>query len=172
MRRYRTSGITRTRSCRALLLLTVLLLLAAPMAVSAADEPGAWHRVELPGASGPSRLNSVAAGSPGFVAVGTDSGLVGPAVWTSADGATWVRVDDVERPDDAAMTDVVPASPGFVAIGRVADDAAVWVADHEAQAWRRVLDADFIGARMNAIEGSWAGTIAVGHDPDTGSAAI
>jgi len=142
------------------------------MAVSAADEPGAWHRVELPGASGPSRLNSVAAGSPGFVAVGTDSGLVGPAVWTSADGATWVRVDDVERPDDAAMTDLVPASPGFVAIGRVADDAAVWVADHEAQAWRRVLDADFIGARMNAIEGSWAGTIAVGHDPDTGSAAI
>jgi hypothetical protein len=134
--------------------------------------PGGWRGVELPGVSGPSRLNAVTQRSGDFVAVGTDDGLVGPAVWRSEDGATWEKVSDIDRSDDAAMHDVIPDSSGFLAVGRAGDFAAVWASDENGDSWRRVLFADFLGARMNAVEGTWAGTIAVGHDPDTQSAAL
>ena len=163
------------RLLRGIALAVVAAWLAAAGSAAAADGalgPGGWRRVELPGVVGPSRLTSVAALNGGFVAVGTDDGLVGPAVWRSDDGGSWEKVEDVERPDDATMVEVIASSPGYLAVGRVANDAAVWVSDPDGQSWRRILDAEFIGARMNAVDATWAGTIAVGHDPDTGGAAI
>jgi hypothetical protein len=67
-------------------------LLSATTVALANGVTGGWHRIDLPGVTGPSRLEGVASQGDGFVAVGTDDGLVGPAVWRSDVGASWDKV--------------------------------------------------------------------------------
>jgi hypothetical protein len=136
-----------------------------------AAETGTWRRVDVPGAGGPSRINAVTWAVDRFVAVGSSG--EDAAVWRSTDGADWRRADDItDEAAPAVMHDVAAASPGFLAVGSVGDDAAMWSAFPEADSWRRVLVASFLGARMNAVENTWAGEIAVGFDTDTQSAGI
>lgn len=146
------------------------LLSVASVAVAAGE--GEWRRVELPAAT-PSRVNAVTWGLDQFVAVGSEGADPRPAVWRSPDGASWQVVSDItEETEPSVMRDVAVASPGFVAVGSVGDDGAMWSAFAEADGWRRVLVASFLGAEMHAVESTWAGTIAVGFDTDTQSAGI
>ncbi len=91
-----------------------------------------WDRAEVNDASieagvEPSVMNDVAATRFGLVAVGSSGLDIGPAVWLSADGATWDRLlDSMAGPEsgfsdsDSAlspMTAVAASDHGFVAIG-------------------------------------------------------
>lgn len=147
-----------------------VLALAAP--VAGATLASDWQRIEPPGAGSPSAIRSVTNVSGRWVAVGSAGSPPQAAVWTSTDGADWVRADDVEVTPDSVMRDVTPGAPGYLAVGSVGDDGAMWSGLPDGMGWRRVLVASFLGRRLNAVEGTWAGPIAVGHDPGTGQAAI
>lgn len=64
---------------------------------------------------------SIAESDRGWVAVGTGpTGPGSPAIWFSADGASWTEVQDV--PDQyGGLYDVIVGGPGFVAFGNNAD---------------------------------------------------
>jgi hypothetical protein len=148
----------------------VLLALAVP--VAAATVASDWRRVDLPDAGGPSAVRSVTYVSGRWVAVGSVGSPPQAAVWTSTDAVTWERADDVEVTPDSVMRDVTPAAPAYLAVGSVGTDGAMWSGLADGMGWRRVLVASFLGRRMNAVEGTWAGPIAVGHDPASAQAAI
>ena len=86
-------------------------------------------------------MNSVTAGGPGLVAVGTDeSGGDGDAaVWTSPDGVTWSRVPHDEATLGGGgfqtMNSVTAGGPSLVAVGWGEfggnPDAAVWTSSDE-----------------------------------------
>jgi hypothetical protein len=104
----------------------------------------AWERVThdeaLFGGAGDQVMMSVAAGGPGYVAVGwtdygfftggmtdrfgdypEDVGLLDAEVWVSADGVAWERVPDpagaFTGPGNQRMEAVVAGGPGLVAVG-------------------------------------------------------
>jgi hypothetical protein len=145
-------------------------LLAGPAA--AATEAADWRWIQPPGADAPSAIRAVTTVSGRWVAVGAAGAPSQAAVWTSADAVSWDRADDVQLDVDSVMRDVAPASGGYLAVGSVGDDGAMWSGLPDGMGWRRVLVASFLGTRMNAVEGTWAGLVAVGHDPDTGRAAV
>jgi hypothetical protein len=99
-----------------------------------------WTRIDdeaVFGGPGNQGIGSVAAGGPGLVAVGSDhsGGDNDAAVWVSADGYTWTRIDDEAvfgGPGDQGMISVAAVGPGLVAAGSDQpgddSDAAVWVA--------------------------------------------
>ena len=126
------------------------------------------------GAEADQVMNSVTAGGPGLVAVGSVGSGHDPdaAVWTSVDGITWSRV-----PHDEAvfggltgqfMNSVTVGGPGLVAVGQEWDvGAAVWTSV-DGITWSRVPhdEAAFgeIGRRMISVTVAGAGLVAVGSD--------
>ncbi|MGB9358143.1 MAG: hypothetical protein WCC01_06270 [Acidimicrobiia bacterium] len=143
---------------------------------------------DLSRSDGSQEMNSVVRWDGGFVAVGGDGGEVGrdAAVWVSADGLVWSRVDD---PDGLnadgwqTMNTVTTGGPGLVAVGTSApglhkDDAAVWTST-DGLRWTRVPDdsGDFSGAgdhHMADVVAGGPGLVAVGSvgSVDTGVAAV
>jgi hypothetical protein len=152
--------------------LILLWLVAAAVPVAAATLATDWRRIEPPGGEAPSAIHGVTDVGGRWVAVGSAGAPSQPAVWTSTDGSTWDRAGDVQPDTGGVMRDVIPGSPGYLAVGSVGDDGAMWSGLPDGESWRRVLVASFLGTRMNAIDATWAGTVVVGHDPDTGQAAI
>ncbi len=127
----------------------------------------AWTRTA--GApSGPGRVNGLAAGGPGFVAVGGMRGAAGGrgAAWTSADGVTWSAVPDspafasADGSGYAEMMAVVHAAPGFVAVG-VGGLGAAWTSP-DGISWRRATLTD-PGAEMRDVAVGGPGLVAVGR---------
>jgi hypothetical protein len=125
-----------------------------------------WSRVThdegVLGGDGDQRMNSVTAGGPGLVAVGS-------AVWTSVDGLTWSRVPDDEAIFAAAsIYGVTAGGPGLVAVGDAGGDAAVWTSVDGVK-WVRVAhdEAVFGGTgvqEMKAVTAGGPGLVAVGWD--------
>lgn len=99
------------------------------------------------------RINDVAAGETGLVAVGYDMTELTPeelkvmaAVWTSPDGVTWTRVPHnpalFEGPPywpEAEVTGVAAIGDGFIAIGRIGGGAQVWTSP-DGTSWTRYTD--------------------------------
>ncbi|HSQ36717.1 MAG TPA: hypothetical protein VLS92_02370 [Acidimicrobiia bacterium] len=92
------------------------------------------------------RMMSVTAGGPGLVAIGSDyrdgSGWPDGAVWVSADGYAWSRVDDESvfgGPGGQEILSVTAGGPGVVAVGSGNSyaNAAVWVSAN-GYSWTRV----------------------------------
>jgi hypothetical protein len=128
--------------------------LAADAAVWTSPDGLTWSRVPhdeaVFGGPGEQQMNSVTAGGPGLVAVGSsEEEKVGPddaadepadvnhdaAVWTSPDGLTWSRVPHDEAvfavshsSEDLTeiMLSVTAAGPGLVAVGYGSDDQCGW----------------------------------------------
>jgi hypothetical protein len=134
-----------------------------------------WSRVPhdeaVFGGEGIQRMNSVAAGGPGLVAVGS---YLDAAVWTSPDGVSWSRVPHDEAvfggEGIAEMTGVTAGGPGMVAVGLFAplgyEKAAVWTSP-DGVGWSRVPhdEAVFGGEvlqRMNSVTAGGPGLVAVG----------
>ena len=73
-------------------------------------------------------LQSVTAGGPGLVAVGSEDGSA--AVWTSTDGTAWQRLGDdgsiFGSSGFGRITDVTVGVPGLVAVGAEDQSGAVW----------------------------------------------
>jgi hypothetical protein len=109
----------------------------------------AWTRVPYDeaafGGAGDQRILSVSAGGPGLVAVGYDvSGDDSDgAVWVSADGYAWTRVDDgavLGGTGNQSIVSVIAGGPGLVAVGSEGledSDAAVWVSA-DGYTWARI----------------------------------
>ena len=108
-----------------------------------------------------SEMNSVAAGGPGLVAVGTNDSDA--EVWTSVDGSTWARVprDDTTLGGLGfqSMVSVTVGGPGLVAVGADESleplngpDAAVWTSA-DGITWSRVAhdEAVFDGHWMTSV---------------------
>jgi hypothetical protein len=125
-------------------------------------------------------LHTVVAGGPGLIGAGEVrpagsefngglpvSGGVA-AVWTSADGYSWDRVEHDETvfgaPGGALITDLVAAGPGFVAVGGVGEEsgAAVWVSNTGTD-WERVTSPGFDDTMMYAVAAGDPGLVAVGN---------
>jgi hypothetical protein len=130
-----------------------------------------------------SEVRLVIGAGPGLIGVGSSSSSA--AVWSSADGAIWSRVRDV---DDAAgtgydrwMSAVVFGGPGLVAVGGERstgvhpsgvsidddrnDDAAVWTSV-DGSVWTRVPHDErvFGSARMWTVVAGGPGLVAFGDD--------
>ena len=94
-------------------------------------------------------ITDVAAGGPGFIAVGYDTGGPHPdayvhtaVVWTSVDGRTWIRIpDDVSGLGDRGfrMQGVTPHGAGFVAVGGDGLSPVVWHSS-DGESWSHLPD--------------------------------
>jgi len=137
-----------------------------------------WSRVPhdeaVFGGEGFQEMNSVTAGGPGLVAVGTDEsgGDSDTAVWTSADGITWSRVshDEAVFGGEFAqeMSSVIAGGPGLVAVGADSRKAAVWTSP-DGITWSQVPgdEAVFGGEHsqeMHSVTAGGPGLVAVGAD--------
>jgi len=87
-------------------------------------------------------ISGIAAGGPGYVAVGTDGHVVDAttwtpdaAIWTSADGLTWTRVEQGlgDGYEESIVYEVALTSSGFVAVGEGGDEGfdAYWEGDYQ-----------------------------------------
>jgi len=145
-----------------------------------------WTRIEdvsVPGDPELAGMNSVIAGGPGFVAVGTIWNWTGvedqsaePVVWTSQDGEEWTRIEDVSVPGDAelaGMNSVIAGGPGLIAVGwdfnreRFEGNAVVWTSV-DGTSWEHVAaqGTEFSGGEMYDIAPYMGGYVAVGTDRD------
>ncbi len=108
-------------------------------------------------------MNSVVAGGPGLVAVGT-------SVWTSVDGITWSRVRDSEALRDGPMNSVAAGGPGLVAVGSDDRGAAVWTSPDGVN-WSRIPDDQgvFGNGEMSSVTAIGSDLVAVGRK-DRGAA--
>jgi len=113
-------------------------------------------------------------GGPGLVGVGhvvTDIENLHPAVFVSADGEAWERIDEpFQSTEDAkwlTMMDVAANPAGRLVIGGgTRSDAAVWVSD-DGYSWDTVSSEAFAGLDLQNILGVVAGGpgfVAVGDD--------
>lgn len=143
-----------------------------------------WERVEDQEAFADAAILAVTSGGPGLVAVGEADEEARPgeyrgdvAVWVSADGTAWERVDDPSftgEPDSGCTTlglyqgvwRVASGPLGIVATGRDACNGAVWVSD-DGRAWTEVIDHDWRKnpiAVAGGITAGGPGWVAVGGD--------
>ena len=120
----------------------------ADAAVWVSPDGLSWTRVphdeSVFGGEADQLMVSVAAFDDGLVAVGESSSVfeIDAAVWTSADGLSWIRVlPDESIFDDAVTVDVTAFGGGIAAVGfDVSDgdaDAAVWTSSDGVD-WERV----------------------------------
>jgi len=128
-----------------------------------------WDRVPATAAFAGGSMSAVAAGGPGFVAVGTAGGegsATHAAVWTSLDGRSWTRVPDAPvfaDPEDpgvsTSMTGLAVAGRRIVAIGDVFM-GAVWTST-DGFRWERARRFD-AGGGVNGVVAGGPGFVAVG----------
>ena len=143
------------------------------------------HEASL-GGPGFQRMNGIAAGGPGLVAVGYDqlseTGRIDAVavVWTSTDGVDWMRhrVDESEGvPGFRGMSGVVSFGAELVAVG--SDDtggdseAAVWTSPDGAR-WTRLTDDEAVfggpgSQAMGGVVSAGSLLIAIGWDDSTGN---
>ncbi|MEX0626871.1 MAG: hypothetical protein WD402_10020 [Chloroflexota bacterium] len=123
------------------------------------------------GPSGFERIEALAVGGPGYVAIGlaSDDGFTGrPQVWTSADGRDWTSMDSVGV--TGSLNDVIGEAGMMVAVGGsgsaassfVSTDGATWTAAPEQGALQ--------GAEMTSVafrDGAFVATGALTGPGDT-----
>ena len=112
------------------------------------------------------RLHSVAAGGPGFVAVGSRDATAGgttPVVATSTDGRRW-DVNTLPSPNGAPL-DVAATAAGLVAVGDMTDEAgaprpAVWTSP-DGTSWAAGASGQFGDARATLVNVATAGSVVI-----------
>jgi hypothetical protein len=165
-------------------------------AVTSTLAAGGWAVVPADPASlggpGEQRMSAVTPGGPGLVAVGTDcfENDCDGAVWTSADGLHWTRVDApagvFDGPGSRGIEAVTLGGPGLVAVGSefelgvTGSSAVVWTSP-DGLNWSRASGAnpDLGGPGdrwMFGVVAGGPGFVAVGmehvDEPDEGDAAV
>jgi hypothetical protein len=137
----------------------------------------AWTRVahdeSLFGGPDAQRMVDITVAGRGLVAVGSDyhDGSTWPdgAVWVSADGYAWGRVDDPAifgGPGGQEILSVAAGGPGVVAVGSGESylNAAVWVSE-DGESWSRVANDSEVfggGSEMTSVMAAGPGLVAVG----------
>jgi hypothetical protein len=141
----------------------------------------AWQVAEASAGTTDAEMRAVAAGVAGYVAVGSDGfpgantqlpGARGAAVWTSADGSKWTRVDTQSSFAGAIMSGVLWAGGGYVAwgetfagrIGPGTNLPPIWTSP-DGSHWQRssgITDAGGPGAPIASITSIGSTLVAVG----------
>ena len=125
------------------------------------------------------KIHEVAAGGPGFVAVGelcedSESCFAQPTVWVSENGTSWTRLPFVEG-TPGVINDLTSHNGTLVAVGRTfsesGDSAAIWISD-DGYTWERIVDDgvfDRAGSQwISAVTSSETGIVAVGASMEPG----
>jgi hypothetical protein len=140
---------------------------AAGAAIWWSPDGGTFRRVALATAAG-TRLLDVAAGGPGFVAVGwtVDSSQVQhAAVWTSADGLSW-QVDPAASALDGVQLDEVTAWTGRLTAVGTAPAGAVAYVSLDGVSWQALpAGPGFSGAAFRAALVDRGGLLVAGRAP-------
>lgn len=112
----------------------------------------------------------LAAGGPGFVAVGSAGERA--AVWTSADGVDWTRVPDLPDPDPeglSGLSAVAAGGPGVVAVsapGPFGVSEVVVLGSPDGLQWTELAGGDVVprDGEVLAVTAAGPGLVAVGSD--------
>ncbi len=114
-----------------------------------------WRRVDMPGLSGKYLwFDSVIAGGPGLIAVGSANDWGDPFIWTSPDGVEWSPATVEMSGNHGWAFDVTAGGPGFVAVGR-----GVWTST-DGTYWTKTEDR--IYGELRAVTVGGPGLVAVG----------
>lgn len=160
-------------------------LVAVGMGIWLSDDDGSrWVRVvdplvEVLGAMSPLNLRfspvgcvggyrTVAAGGPGFVALGNRCSDGAPLVLTSADGVSWEPGSEDEALAGATWLDAALIEGEMLAVGQGEGHATVWHS-RDGETWARRTASDdeqLAGGVMRAIGWTPSGLIAIGEAPD------
>ena len=156
------------RSHTGSLLLLLALVLASCGTDAASTSSSAWSRIQHDEATFGGEMHqimeSVTAGGPGVVAVGSSGSdeSTDAAVWTSPDGLTWSRVAHNEEIfGGQVMSGVTAGGPGLVAVGQ----DVVWTSP-DGITWSKVV---LTGASMKSVTSGGPGLVAVGDGVLTSS---
>lgn len=154
-----------------------------PAVWTSADDGATWQRVDAVTSglheTGNQAMRAVIEAPPGLVAVGHEASFTGSidaAVWTSADGTTWVRQASTlfAGPGHDDMLGVTSFGEELVVVGFGTTeggnrDASVWVGS--GGLWNRIED-DSLGGdgdqQMTAVLAAGPGLVAVGFDDSDG----
>jgi hypothetical protein len=115
---------------------------------------------------------AVAAGGPGFVAVGGGCCPDQAAVWTSVDGRRWARVPSSPTFDNASVRRLVRWHQGLLAIGCEAFTecaGTLLMASTDGLTWNRIPAGAFRDALISDVAAGGPGLIAVGFRCPPGS---
>ena len=127
-----------------------------------------WTPVEEDPSFAEALMTAVAAGGPGFVAVGKNGD--GAAVWTSTDGTTWQADPSGPGFAGAQMTAVAASGGRLVAVGTNGSGALTWTSS-DGKTWSPVTAAsDMAGAQALGVAVGSTVDAAVGTAPGTGKA--
>lgn len=125
------------------------------------DWKPATEDVSFPG----SLMSAVAAGGPGFVAVGRDGS--GAAVWDSKDGTTWKEEPAGPGFAGAQMLSISFKGGRFVAVGYDPNTALIWTSA-DGLSWTQASSAsDMAGAQALSVAVGASVDVAVGATPGT-----
>ena len=108
-----------------------------------------WKPAPADGSFSGALMNSIAAGGPGFVAVGRDAS--GAAVWTSPDGSSWK--EDAAGPGfaGAQMTSIAAHGGRLTAVGYDGNTALIWTST-DGMTWSQASPAsDMAGAQAVGV---------------------
>jgi len=125
-------------------------------------------------ASGMDSVTAVAGGPGGFVATGRAGSEA--AVWRSADGTTWERVDDdaFADPVDLHLGAAAATSTGYVVVGATGtclrttcpdQDVVIWTSA-DGRSWSRVASADFLTGAKAYGAFAWGSGFVLGGAAD------
>jgi hypothetical protein len=106
-----------------------------------------WTSIPLPGAEANDHAGGIVATQDRLVAVGSVASV--PAIWTSSDGETWERLEDVAAPAgfQGSIEHVAAGPAGIVAVG------TAWGPAQHPVAWWSADGRDWVGA-TTAIDGT------------------
>lgn len=133
---------------------------AQPPVTSLPSQPEDWERVELPPGS---RVESIVAGGPGLVAVGTTPEAA--AAWASPDGETWELSDAPSTP--GGLADVAHTPAGLIAVGfGDGGTGRIWISADGVTWDQRENDAVFEDASLQAVVAGGPGVVVAGMRPE------
>jgi hypothetical protein len=167
--RHRLAPLSRVSVVLVGAMLTLPAVGPTAVAQSEAGAPDAWTRVELPGDLVGLELHDVAAGGPGFIAVGGGfrEGSSDPEalILASTDGLTWQRAELEAEVAKGQMRAVISVGGAwYMAVGGQCcpDVAAVWISV-DGLSWQRLPDSpQFFSGLMTDVAVTSAGFLAVG----------
>ncbi len=135
------------------------LIAPGDAAVWLSEDGRTWERVPDPDGvfTGGLMIDDIAATSSGYVAIGAaeESGFANAAVWLSADGHSWSRVDSPNFVE-ANMNAVAVGDPGIVAVG----GGFIWFSP-DGRTWSQVETPRAAGLLRDVAFADW-GFVAVG----------
>lgn len=135
---------------------TAIVPLVLPLGVDPTEL--LWRRIEMPGLSGGYQwFDSIVAGGPGLIAVGSPNENSTEFIWTSEDGVEWIPASIEMAGDYGWAFDITVGGPGYVAVG-----SSIWTSP-DGISWSEAALDDPIVGELRAVTVGGPGLVAVGR---------